>query len=180
MPTLTMTITEMMAVSLIIQNSTASLTMAVILHHVKQATFVKLKKVLMTSFTQQQLMAFYSVAKNIRQDKVNQGVLASIKKEQGDPKRAVERSEWQPGTTKITQRLPGLDRHVKIKGWSKNVSKQLMVDRILRDAWNLVLLEEIEAPGELELFLKPWQIALLNVGGMHTCSVPKTSVLTLL
>jgi hypothetical protein len=136
-------------------------------HYVKQATFVKLKKALMTGFKQQQLMAFYSVAKNIRHSKVNKGVLASIRQEQSDPKRAVERSEWQPGTTSIVQRLPGLDRHVKIKGWSKNVSKQLLVDRILRDAWNLVLLEEIEAPGELELFLKPWQIALLTVGGMY-------------
>jgi hypothetical protein len=134
-------------------------------HHVKQATFVKLKKLLMTSFTQQQLMVFYSIAKNIRHDKVNKGVLASITREKGDPRRAVERSEWQPGTTSITQRLPGLDRYVKIKGYTKNVSKQLLVDRILRDAWNLVLLEEIEAPGELEFFLKPWQIALLKVGG---------------
>jgi hypothetical protein len=46
------------------------------------------------------------------------------------------------------------------------VSRQLLVDRILRDAWNLVLLEEIEAPGELELYLKPWQIRLLDVGGV--------------
>ena len=135
-------------------------------HYVKQATFVKLKKLLMTSFTQQQLMAFYSVAKKIRRDQVNKGVLASIKREKSDPKSAVERSEWHPGTTKITQRLPGLDRYVKIKGWNKNVSKQLLVDRILRDAWSLVLLEEIEAQGELELFLKPWQIALLTIGGM--------------
>jgi hypothetical protein len=140
-------------------------------HYVKQATFVKLKKRLMTSFTQQQLMAFYSVAKKIRRDQVNKGVLASIKRGQGDPKSAVERSEWHPGTTKITQRLPGLDRYVKIKGYTKNVSKQLLVDRILRDAWNLVLLEEIEAHGELEMFLKPWQIALLSIGGMHTSSM---------
>ncbi|EUC31937.1 hypothetical protein COCCADRAFT_99951 [Bipolaris zeicola 26-R-13] len=133
-------------------------------HYVKQTTFLKLKNLLMDGFTQQQLMTFYSVAKNIKRGQVNQGVIDSLKRDEDDPKLPVERSEWQPGTTSITQRLPGVDRHVKIMGWRKNVSKQLLVDRILRDQWNLVLLEEIEKPGELELFLKPWQMTLLTVG----------------
>ncbi|KAL1797575.1 hypothetical protein ACET3X_004181 [Alternaria dauci] len=135
-------------------------------HYVKQKTFVKLRKTLMTGFTQQQLTVFYSVAKNIRQEKVNQGVINSIKKKKGpgDQEHSVERSDWQPGTTAITQRLPGVDRHVKITRSRKNVSKQLLVDRILRDVWDLVLLEEIESPGELELSLQPWQLALLKAG----------------
>lgn len=134
-------------------------------HYIKQTTFVKLKNMLMNGFTQHQLMTFYSVAKNIKRGQVNKGVIDSLKREEDNPKRPVERSEWQPGTTSITKRLPGVDRHVKTLGWRKNVSKQLLVDRILRDQWNLVLLEEIEAHGELELFLKPWQMTLLTVGG---------------
>ncbi|RAR06973.1 hypothetical protein DDE83_006694 [Stemphylium lycopersici] len=133
-------------------------------HHVTQKTFVRLKKLLMHGFTQQQLMLFYSVAKNINQHKVNKGVIESLKRDDDNPNRPFERSEWQPGTTDITKRLPGVDRVVRIMGWRKNVSKQLLVDRILRDAWNLVLLEEVEAPGELELCLKPWQMALLTIG----------------
>jgi len=138
-------------------------------HHVKQTTFVKLRKKLMKGFTQQQLIIFYSVAKNIRQEKVNQGVIDSIKRKDqlGNQKQPVERSEWQPGTTPITQRLPGVDRIVKIMGYRKNVSKQLLVDRIMRDVWNLVLLEEIESPGELELSLQPWQVMLLKAGGTY-------------
>lgn len=127
----------------------------------------------MNGFTHQQLIAFYSVAKNIRKEKVKQGVINSIKQKpgSGDQDRSVERSEWQPGTTDITQRLPGVDRHVKIKRYRKNVSKQLLVDRILRDVWNLMLLEEIESPGELELSLQSWQLALLKAGGTYisTC-----------
>jgi len=142
-------------------------------HYVKQTTFVKLRKTLMNGFTHQQLIAFYSVAKNIRKEKVKQGVINSIKQKpgSGDQDRSVERSEWQPGTTDITQRLPGVDRHVKIKRYRKNVSKQLLVDRILRDVWNLMLLEEIESPGELELSLQSWQLALLKAGGTYisTC-----------
>ncbi|KAI4651833.1 hypothetical protein J4E93_002029 [Alternaria ventricosa] len=139
-------------------------------HHVKQTTFVKLRKKLMKGFTQQQLIIFYSVAKNIRQEKVNQGVIDSIKRKDqlGNQKQPVERSEWQPGTTPITQRLPGVDRIVKIMGYRKNVSKQLLVDRIMRDVWNLVLLEEIESPGELELSLQPWQVVLLKAGDKDT------------
>ncbi|KAH6875659.1 mitochondrial inner-membrane-bound regulator-domain-containing protein [Alternaria rosae] len=139
-------------------------------HYVKQTTFVKLRKTLLKGFTQQQLTIFYAVAKNIRQEKVNQGVIDSIKRKDksGDQKRSVERSEWQPGTTPITQRLPGVDRHVKITGYRKNVSKQLLVDRIMRDVWNLVLLEEIESPGELELSLQPWQSMLLKAGDKDT------------
>jgi hypothetical protein len=131
-------------------------------HYVKQTTFVKLRKTLMNGFTQQQLIAFYSVAKNIRQEKVSQGVINSIKRKQ-EPRD----QEWQPGTTGITQRLPGVDRHVKIMRYRKNVSKQLLVDRILRDVWNLMLLEEIESPGELELSLQPWQLTLLKAGGTY-------------
>ena len=133
-------------------------------HHVTQKTFVRLKKLLMDGFTQQQLMLFYSVAKNINQSKVNTGVIDSLKRDHDNPNRPFERSEWQPGTTDVTKRLPGVDRVVRMMGWRKNVSKQLLVDRILRDAWNLVLLEEVEAPGELELCLKPWQMTLLTVG----------------
>jgi hypothetical protein len=51
------------------------------------------------------------------------------------------------------------------------VSKQLLVDRILRDVWKLVPLEEVEAPGEIELSLKPWQLTLLNAGGPHIWNV---------
>ncbi|CAA9959040.1 SLS domain containing protein [Pyrenophora teres f. maculata] len=137
-------------------------------HYVKQTKFLKLKRVLMNGFTQNQLMVFYSVAKNIQQKKVNKGVLDSIKRDSSDPNQPVERSEWQPGTTKVTERLPGVDRHVKVMGWRRYVSKQLLVDRILRDAWNLVLLEEIEAPGEIEFFLRPWQLDLLNSGQKET------------
>lgn len=137
-------------------------------HYVKQTKFVKLKRVLMNGFTQNQLMVFYSVAKNIQQKKVNKGVLDSIKRDNSDPNQPIERSEWQPGTTKITERLPGVDRHVKVMGWRRYVSKQLLVDRILRDAWNLVLLEEVEAPGEIEFLLRPWQLALLKNGEKET------------
>ncbi|KAF1843054.1 uncharacterized protein K460DRAFT_378289 [Cucurbitaria berberidis CBS 394.84] len=135
-------------------------------HYVRQTTFVKLIRLLTDGFTQKQLLAFYSAAKNIQQERVYKEVIDGLRGEKGTVKRPVERTEWQPGTTPIHKRLPGFDlkRH-RFK--SKTVSKQLLVDRILRDVWNLVLLEEIEAPGEIELLLKPWQITLLSSGGAH-------------
>ncbi|KAF1829022.1 hypothetical protein BDW02DRAFT_574375 [Decorospora gaudefroyi] len=143
-------------------------------HYVNQATFLKLEKRLLASFTQHQLVAFFSVAKNIQQAKVYRGVIDSMKHGRPAPhlpvdlKRPIERGQWQPGTTSIKNRLPSIARNIKSMRTHKTVGKPLLVDRILRDVWNLVLLEEIEAPGELELFLRPWQITLLKAGEGET------------
>ncbi|KAH7382225.1 mitochondrial inner-membrane-bound regulator-domain-containing protein [Pyrenochaeta sp. MPI-SDFR-AT-0127] len=136
-------------------------------HYVTQTTFVKLIRLLTDGFTQSQLSAFYSVAKNIQEEKVYKEVINGLKGDKGTIRSPIERTEWQPGTTPIYKRLPGLD-HKHFRSKRKVVSKPLLVDRILRDVWNLVLLEEIEAPGELELSLKPWQITLLNAGDNGT------------
>jgi hypothetical protein len=134
---------------------------------VTQATFVNLIKSLTHGFTNQQLSHFYSTAKNIEQDKIHKEVLGSLKAGTREAKRLNVRSEWQPGTTPIARRLPGIDLARKSK--FRPVSKYLLVDRILRDVWKLVPLEEVEAEGEIELLLKPWQLTLLNSGGAYTC-----------
>lgn len=136
-------------------------------HYVTQTSFIKLIRLLMVGFTQQQLSAFYSAAKNIQESNVYKEVVDGLKAEKSAAKRAIKRTQWQPGTTTIHKRLPGLD-YGPFRSRRKAVSKQLLVDRILRDVWNLVLLEEIEAPGEIEISLKPWQITLLNSGGAYT------------
>jgi hypothetical protein len=133
--------------------------------HVSLKTFIKLIRDLTHGFTQQQLSQFYSTAKNVQQAEFHKEVLASLKGEMGTAKRPTIRTNWQPGTTPITKRLPGVD--VTTRNKRTPVSKQLLVDRIMRDLWKLVPLEEVEALGEIELSLKPWQITLLNAGG--TC-----------
>jgi hypothetical protein len=140
-------------------------------NYITQYKYLKLRKRLMLGFNLKQLTMFWSYANNLRRDMVHKGVIARMRREENDSKRPVERSEWQPGTTDITSRLPGVDRHVTSIGWRNKVSKQLLVDRILRDQWNIVLMEEIEAPGELEFFLKPWQMTLLTVGGGFSASI---------
>jgi hypothetical protein len=132
-------------------------------HYVSQKTFVKLIRNLTHGFTQQQLSQFYSKAKNVQQQQFHKEVLASLKGETGTAKRPIARSDWQPGTTPITKRLPGIDVVTRFK--RAPVSKQLLVDRIIRDLWKLVPLEEVESRGEIELSLKPWQITMLNAGG---------------
>lgn len=134
-------------------------------HYVTQATFVKLAKVLLQGFTVPQLSHYYSVTKGVEHDHVQKEVLDGLKGSKGTAKRPVERTDWHPGTTQINRRLPGLD--VTHRRKKSPVSKQLLVDQILRDVWKLVLLEEIEAPGEIELSLKPWQLSLLSSGGRN-------------
>jgi hypothetical protein len=127
-------------------------------HFISQSTFVKLKTELMSGFSPSQLGRFYSDAKNIQHETHSEELLASLK----TGKRLNTRTEWQPGTTPISKRLPGVDVTVRRK--RAPVSKQLLVDRIMRGLWKLVPREEVEAPGEIELVLKPWQLTLLNAG----------------
>ena len=137
--------------------------------HITQATFIKLQRVLNQGFTMQQLSQYYSAAKNVQEDQVDKEVMDDLKRaqaaethSQGTGKRPLERTEWSPGTTQLNRRLPGLD--VTYRPKRRPVSKQLLIDQILRNVWNIVLLEEIEAPGEIELLLKPWQIVILSAG----------------
>lgn len=130
-------------------------------HYISQSTFIKLSRTLLQGFKGRQLLQYYSVAKGVTKGRVGQQVMDGLKERQSQTKRPTERSEWHPGTTQIERRLPGLDVH---RTKRRSVSKHLLVDQILRDVWNLVPLEEIEASGELELSLKPWQIQLLSSG----------------
>jgi hypothetical protein len=135
--------------------------------YVPLKAFVRLIRDLTNGFTAQQLAKFYSTTKNIQETDFRDQMLASLKSESEQlgtrTSSARTRTSWQPGTTPITKRLPGVDvSHNK----RVPVSKQLLVDRIIRDIWKLVPLEEVEAPGEIELSLKPWQIILLNAGGV--------------
>lgn len=132
-------------------------------HYVSQSAFVKLSNHLLRAFSSQQLSYYYSVTKGVSKRRVAKEVMGGLEQLQRQAKRPAERSEWHPGTTQINRRLPGLAVH---KAQPKKISKHLLVDQILRDLWKLVLLEEIEAAGELELAIKDWQLTLLTAGSM--------------
>lgn len=127
-------------------------------HYVTQAAFLKLSKVLNKSFTRVQIAQYYSSMKGIEEKSVKIALLTRLNRKDD----AVDKTPWNPGQTSISKRLPGYSEAKAPK--RKPASKSLMVDQILRDVWRLVMLEEIEAPGEIELTLKPWQLSLLNVG----------------
>lgn len=133
--------------------------------YVTQTTFVKLIKTLMNGFTQQQLAVFYAQSKNAQLYKSPKDAQDGIALKDGRSTTglSIQRSPWQPGITSIYSR-PSLGGKSK----RQPVDKRRIVDRILRESWKLVLLEEIEAPGELELSLRPWQLALLSVGESDT------------
>lgn len=136
--------------------------------YISQSLFIKLTQKLLSSFNAQQLSHYYSVNKGIGEQQVGSRVLDGIKALQLKATRPSERSAWHPGTTQIDLRLPGLDVHHRRK--RKHIGKHLLVDQVLRDLWKVVPLEEIETPGELELSLKSWQLALLDSGCMLALS----------
>ncbi|KAH6633560.1 mitochondrial inner-membrane-bound regulator-domain-containing protein [Boeremia exigua] len=125
--------------------------------YVTTAGFVQLVAALTKGFTTQQLSGYYSTTKSIKKNAVYKAVQATVQ--------ATKRSEWHPTTTDIKKRLPGVETVTGKKQKPKSIRKATLVDKILRDVWNLELLEELEAPGELELRLKEWQLKLLQVGG---------------
>ncbi|KAF2020615.1 hypothetical protein BU24DRAFT_416283 [Aaosphaeria arxii CBS 175.79] len=132
-------------------------------HYVTLATFKELNKTLKKSFTVKQLSKYYSVMKGVQEGSVKKEVLRELKLVEDRRLNTLERTEWYPGTTSIKRRLPG--RLAAAKGpQPRPIAKPLLIDQILRTIWNVVLLEEIEAPGEMELTLKPWQLSLLNIG----------------
>ncbi|KAL5416573.1 hypothetical protein PMIN03_002112 [Paraphaeosphaeria minitans] len=133
-------------------------------HYVSQTVYFRLSSHLFKSFTGRQLSHYYSERKGVEKDRVPQEVRDRLKQDQlkGTAKRPSMRSEWTPGTTQINQRSPSLDVHSQKK--RKYIAKHLLVDQILRDVWKLIMLEELEATGEIELALKDWQLALLTSG----------------
>lgn len=138
-------------------------------HYVTTADFVKLVAALTRGFTTTQLSDYYSTAKSIKKDTVYRVVKATVK--------ATKRSEWHPTTTNIEKRLPGVEAvRTGKKQKPKSIRKATLVDKILRDAWKLELLEELEAPGELELRLKEWELKLLQNGGMYAAGKQRTGI----
>ena len=127
--------------------------------YVTTADFVKLVAALTRGFTSPQLSGYYSTAKSIKKGSVYKVVKATVQ--------ATKRSQWYPTTTNIEKRLPDVEATSRKKQKTKSIRKATLVDKILRDVWKLELLEELEAPGELELRLKEWQLKLLQSGG--TC-----------
>ncbi|KAF2712984.1 hypothetical protein K504DRAFT_369936 [Pleomassaria siparia CBS 279.74] len=126
--------------------------------YIPYVAFLKLRKCLVDGFTLQQLLQYYNT-KHGWEKQVSMSVPA---KESGISKKPLDRTQWHLGTTQLNRRLPKSHVVHSLKGKANN--KSMLVDQILRTAWNIVVLEEMEAPGEIELTLKPWQVFLLQSG----------------
>jgi hypothetical protein len=128
-------------------------------HYVTTTEFIRLFGALSRGFTYGQLSAYYSARKQLKRDVLFKAVKATL--------RATKRSDWHPTITNIERRLPGIEINEKRKKAGTSLRKATLVDKVLRDVWKLELLEEIEAPGELELRLENWELKLLQAGGMY-------------
>ncbi|KAF2875468.1 mitochondrial inner-membrane-bound regulator-domain-containing protein [Massariosphaeria phaeospora] len=137
-------------------------------HYITQATFIKLSKALIKGFTSPQLSHYYLDVTGLQSSKMKSQIMGdALVHQRSAAKQSIERTQWHPGTTPLKRRLPGLDVKRTPKS-SRNLSKPLLADQILRNVWKLELLEEIEAPGELEMTFRSWQLSLLNSGGSPT------------
>ncbi|KAF3006590.1 hypothetical protein E8E13_007011 [Curvularia kusanoi] len=143
--------------------------------YVTTADFLKLVAALNRGFTHAQLSGYYSTAKSIKKGSINKVIRATV--------RATRRSQWLPITTNIEN---GLSAHEVLEGKTgkkqkpkkTRKAKAALIDKILRDVWRLELLEELEAPGEIELRLKEWELHLLQTGEPHAGTTGSESALS--
>jgi hypothetical protein len=125
--------------------------------YISQVAFLKLSNMLVESFTHPQLARYYISQRE--SDRTSNLDKSAKPTEPGIAKKPIDRTEWHPGTTQITKRLSTIHSARGIK----QKSKSFLVDQILRFAWNVIQLEEIEAPGEIEITLQSWQLHLLTL-----------------
>ncbi|OCL08393.1 hypothetical protein AOQ84DRAFT_340442 [Glonium stellatum] len=135
--------------------------------YLSQAEFQKLYSLLYDGFTLKQLSNYFASCTGVTKDNVKGEILQGLIKGSSKGKRPAHQSEWRPGTSPIAKRLPGGNIGMLRKRQGP-VGKYILADQILRKAWDIVLLEEIESLGELEISLKRWQLSLLTIGGTPT------------
>lgn len=123
--------------------------------------FDTLSNRLMESYNMSQLAQYL-----MRSCNVGNG-LKDLSKSQGRSSLRPQPLQWRPGTTPLEERV-GL---LSVTRGDRGVSKAKLVDQILRVAWCLTVSSEEQVIGELELRIKPWQVAILfdhTYNGMTT------------
>ncbi|OCK76695.1 hypothetical protein K432DRAFT_428534 [Lepidopterella palustris CBS 459.81] len=141
--------------------------------YVSQAEFRNIYNSLYNGFTAAQLSRYFAESTGVAitgvKKEVLQGLIKGVKKEvlQGlikgvKSKQPVYQTAWNPGTSDIAKRLPAGNVVTQRKG--KTATKIILADQILRKCWNVLVLEEIESPGEIEVSMKRWQLSLLSAG----------------
>ncbi|KAK5685467.1 hypothetical protein LTS10_003546 [Elasticomyces elasticus] len=70
---------------------------------------------------------------------------------------AIRVTSWQPGRTPMEHRVGRISLEKRELGRSK----AKIADRILQSAWGLTVVTEAKVSGELELYVRPWQLSLM-------------------
>ncbi|KAK5724937.1 hypothetical protein LTR17_013426 [Elasticomyces elasticus] len=85
--------------------------------------------------------------------------LAQTKSDQPDvgQSNAIHVTAWQPGRTSMEHRVGRISLEKRELGRSK----AKIADRILHSAWGLTVATEAKVSGELELYVRPWQLSLM-------------------
>jgi hypothetical protein len=118
-------------------------------------------------FTVNQLSKYFAHCKGLSQKRGKDEVMADLSSMVSTAKQPIGKTPWYPGTTPLKARLPGSG---DVPTHAKRVNKSILVDQIVRKGWGVVLLEELESAGELEITLKPWQVLLLNTAASSAVS----------
>ncbi|KAL1628127.1 hypothetical protein SLS56_005947 [Neofusicoccum ribis] len=120
-----------------------------------------LRKALRDGYNVAQLRRYASVEEGFQQ-------LRELKREEKAEGGLLWKSAWQEGTSPMEQRLPEAATTVVPV---EKMTKVNLVDRIVRDIWDVNVIEDNEALGEIEVKLEPWQLDLLMPDGRQNYSI---------
>lgn len=116
----------------------------------------ELRKALKDGYNVSQLRRYADVAEGLKK-------LKEMTKEERVKGRVLWKSAWKQGITplseRLSERLPEVEAAVVPV---KELPKMKVVDRIVREIWEVGVIEESEAVGEIEVKLEKWQLALIS------------------
>ena len=133
-----------------------------------QEKFLDIRNHLRNGFTAQQLRK-YIKAKYPDFSRENKLKKSSFEAQSPSKSATYERgirSLWLPGTRSIEDRLPLNDVEKSRLRAYKSSYKVLLAEIIVLGCWNVTIEEDIDAAGQIEMRIRPWQCSLLLAGGI--------------
>lgn len=118
---------------------------------VGEAELESLKQQLLQSYNMRQLVRYFLQSLRVAAAPVETAPAGL------DESRGIRITPWRPGSTPLEQRIGW----VSFKRGEQGKTKAEVVEQILRVSWQLITDKERQHLGELEMYLKKWQILLL-------------------
>jgi len=122
---------------------------------VETSEFGKLSKTLLDSYNARQLARY--LLQSLSSAPASPPAQTPARKKDKSVPVDLHATQWRPGRTSLEERIGRLSFTKSDLG----TTKARLIDQIMRLAWDVTIYSEEQQLGELELYLKPWQMKML-------------------